>query len=81
MSFRWRFVPNLRDAAVRTDQERGAHDSQKRFPQKLLHPPRTVGFDGLELRIAQQGEIQIVFGGEFGLRLQVIAAAAQENRA
>ena len=63
-----RFVPNFGDAAVGTDQERGAHDAQKRFAQELLHAPRAVGFDGLEFGIAQQRKVQIIFGGEFGLR-------------
>ena len=49
-----RLVPDFGDAAIGPDQERGAHDAQKRFAQELLHPARAVGFDGLEFRIAQQ---------------------------
>jgi len=80
MSFGWRFIPNFSDAAIRPDQKRGAHDSQERFAEELLHPSRSISFDGLEFRIAQQGKIQIVLGREFGLSFHFIAAAAQYDR-
>jgi len=80
MSFGWRFVPNFSNAAVGSDQKRGAHDSEERFAQELLHPPRAISFDRLEFGIAQKREVQIIFGSEFGLSLHGIAATAQDHR-
>jgi hypothetical protein len=74
-----RFVPDFGDAAVRTDQKCGAHNSEEGFAEKLLHAPSAVSLDGLEFGIAQHGEIQIVFGSEFRLSFHTIAAAAQDN--
>jgi hypothetical protein len=76
-----RFVPNPGDASIRTNQKCGAHDSQEGFAEKLLHAPRAVCLDGLEVRIAEQREIQFVFGRELGLSLHFISAAAQDDRA
>ena len=76
-----RFIPNSGEASVQANEKRGAHDSQKRFTEKLLHAPRAVGFDGFELGIAEQREIQFVFGREFALGLHSIGAAAQDDRA
>jgi len=76
-----RFIPNPGEASVRANEKCGAHDSQERFTEKLLHAPRAVGFDGFEFRIAEQREIQFVFGREFGLSLHSIAAAAEDDRA
>jgi hypothetical protein len=75
-----RFIPNPGDASIRANQKCRAHDSQERFSEKLLHAPRAVGLDGLEVGIAEQREIQFVFGSEFGLSLHFISAAAQDDR-
>jgi hypothetical protein len=77
----WRLVPDSGDAAVRSDQKRGAHDSQERFAQELLHPPRAIGFDGFEFRVTQQRKIQIVLGGELSLSFHCVAATAQDDGA
>ena len=76
-----RFIPNPGDASIRANQKCGAHDSHERFTEELLHAPRAIGLDGLEVRIAEQREIQFVFGREFGLSLHFIRAAAQDDRA
>ena len=73
--------PDLGDAPIPSDDKRAAHDAQKRFAEKLLHAPRVVGFDGLELRIAQQREVEVEFRGELCLRRHAIGAAAQDDRA
>ena len=78
MALGWRFVPNFGDAAIRTDQKRGTHDSEEGFAEKLLHAPRAVSFNGLEFGIAQYREIQIIFGGEFSLSFHTIGAAPQD---
>lgn len=76
-----RFIPNPGEASIRSNQKCGTHDSQEGFAEKLLHAPRAIGLDGLEVRIAEQREIQFVFGREFGLSLHFIGAAAQDDRA
>lgn len=81
MTFRRSFVPDFCDTAVRPDQKRGAHDAKERFAKELLHAPRAIGLDGFEFGIAQHREIQIIFGGKFGLGFHAIAAAAQDDRA
>lgn len=81
MPLGWRLVPDFGDAPVWADQKSGPHNSQKRFAQKLLHPPSAISFDGLEPRIAQQREIQIVFRSEFRLSFHCVAAAAKDDRA
>jgi hypothetical protein len=73
--------PDLRNLAVAVDQKRAPHDSQKRPTQKTLHPPRAVGLDGLEVRIAQQREVDLLLGFELCLRLDAIGATAQDRRA
>jgi hypothetical protein len=77
----WRLVPDFGYAAVGADQKRGAHDSQKRLAEELLHASRAISFNGLEFRIAQEREIQIIFGGEFALSLHFIATAAEDDGA
>ena len=74
-------VPNPGDAAVGLDQKRAAHNAQKRLPEKTFHAARVIGLDGVELRVAQQRKIQILFSVKFRLRLDRIAAAAQNHGA
>jgi hypothetical protein len=81
VSFGGRFVPDFGDAPVRPDQKRRAHDPQERFAKELLYPPRAISLNGLEFRVAQQREVQIVFSGEFSLSLHGIAATTQDYRA
>lgn len=65
--------------AVGTHQHRAAHDSEIRFTEKTFHAARVVGFDGVEIRIAEQREIQFLLGLEFCLGLDRIRAAAQNH--
>jgi len=79
VAFGFYVVPDVLDFSVGADQERTAHDSQERFPQEFLHPARSVRLDHLEIRIAQQREIQLVLFLEARLRLDGIAAGPQDG--
>jgi hypothetical protein len=73
-------VPDLLDGSIGLDQKSAAHNSQERFPQKHLHAARTVGFDGLKFRIAEEREIQLLLGLELGLCFDGIGAATENDR-
>lgn len=79
MAFRWSLFPDVFDPPIRTDQHAAAHDAQKRFSQKTLHAPGTVGFDDLEVRVAQQGKVQLQFFSEFAQGGGRVCAAGQEG--
>ena len=79
VAFGGRFVPDFGDAAVRSDQKSGAHDPEVRFAKKLLHSPCAIGFDRFEFLVAQHREIQTIFGAEFSLCFDAIAAATQDD--
>lgn len=79
MAFGFHVVPDVLDFSVGADQERAAYNPQKRLAQEFLHAARAVGFYHLEIRIAEQGEIQFVFFFERGLRLYGIAAGAKDH--
>jgi hypothetical protein len=78
MAFRRDFVPDLADFSVRADPIRHAHDSQERFPQKTLHPPRTVRLNHFEFRVRKQRKIQFVLDLEFCLVFHGVRAASQD---
>lgn len=80
MALRRDSVPNLANLPVRADPESHAHDSKEGFPQKRLHPPRTVRFDDVKFRIRQQRKIQLVLYLELRLRLNGIRAASHDRR-
>jgi hypothetical protein len=73
------FVPHVLDFSFRTDPVGHAYDAEKRFSEETFHAARAIGFNGFEVRIGEQREIQIVFRLEFRLLLDGIRAAA-ENR-
>lgn len=79
MAFRRSFLPDVLDPPIRTDQHAAAHDTQKRFTQKTFHAPGPVGFDGLEVRIAQQGKVQLQFFPEFAQGGGRVCAAGQDG--
>ena len=81
MAFRFHVVPDVFDFPVGADQERAAHDSQERAAEEFLHASRSVRFDQLEFRIAEQRKVYFVFFLERGLRLHGIAAGAQDGYA
>jgi hypothetical protein len=74
-------VPDVFELAVGTDKERTSHDAEKRFAEEFLHTAGAVGFDGLEIRIAKEIEIEFLFGFETGLGFNGVAAHAENNHA
>src|SRR5712692_4595527 len=79
VAFRLHVVPDVLNFAVRANQKRAAHNSQKRFAEEFLHPPRPVSFDHFEFRIAQQRKIQLVLFLKARLRFHRVAAGPQDH--
>ena len=74
-----RGVPDVFDLAVRADQERTADDSFENAAHEFLGPPRTIGFDHFVIRIAEQREIQFLFGAEFCLGRFAVGAGTENH--
>lgn len=74
------FFPHAFDVAIGADEERAAHDAEKRLAEELLHAARAVGFDGLEFRVAEQREIDFEALLELEHGVLRIAAAAENGR-
>ncbi len=72
-------VPHVLDFAVGADQERAAHDPQEGLAQEFFHAPRAVGFNHLEVGIAEQREIQFVLFLEGRLGFHGIAAGSEDD--
>ena len=51
------FVPVFLDIAVGPDEERASDDAEERFAEELFHAANAVGFDGVEIGIAEKVEI------------------------
>ena len=81
MAFGFDVVPDVLDLSVRADQERAAHDAQKRLAQEFLHAACTVGFDHLEVGIAEQRKIELLLLREGRLSFHGLAAGAQNGYA
>jgi len=79
VAFRGDFPPDFAEFPVGADPERRAHNAEERSSEETFHAARAVGFDDFEIRIGEQREIQIIFGLEFCLRFDRIAAAT-DNR-
>ena len=71
--------PDRSNFARFADQERASHDAHEFASHELLLLPRAVGFDGLVGGIAEQREIESVFGLEQGLRPDGIGTHAQDG--
>jgi hypothetical protein len=81
MTFSFDVVPDVLELAVRTDQERASHNSKKRFAEEFLHAARAVGFDRFEIRIAEEIEVEFLFGFEAGLGFDGVTAHAEDDHA
>jgi hypothetical protein len=71
--------PDGFDFARFSDEERTADDAHEFAPHELLLLPGAVGFDSFVGGIAEQREIESVFGLEQGLRLDRIGAHAEDG--
>src|SRR6516162_2099192 len=74
MALRRDFFPNSANDTVRSDPVGDPHNSEKGFPKKRLHPAGPECFDHIEIRVRQQGELDLVSGLELRLRVNRIAA-------
>jgi len=81
VAFGFDVVPDVLELAVQTDQERASHNSKKRFAEEFLHAARAVGFDGFEIGIAEEIEIEFLLGLEAGLGFDGVAAHAEDDYA
>jgi hypothetical protein len=81
VAFGFDVVPGVLDLAVCADQERAAHDAQEGFPEEPFHATRTVGFNHLEVGIAEEREIDFLLFFEGRLGLDGIAAGSQDDHA
>jgi len=71
--------PGGLDFAGFADEERAADDAHEFASHELLLLPRTVGFDGFVVGIAQQKKIEFVLGLEQGLGFDRISAHAKDG--
>jgi hypothetical protein len=74
-------VPYLLDFAIGANQEGAADDALVRAAHEFLQAPHAVGFDHLVVRITEQGEIEFLFGPEFGESFFGVRACAQDQHA
>lgn len=81
MTFGFDVVPNVFELAVQTDQESASHNSKKRFAKEFLHAARAVGFNRFEIRIAEEIEVEFLFGFEAGLGFDGVTAHAEDDHA
>ena len=81
MAFRFDVVPDLLDFSIRTDEVRASNDAEERPAEECFHTARTVSFDRFQIGIAEQIEIEFVFGFERGLGLHRVAAHAEDDHA
>jgi hypothetical protein len=79
--FGFYIVPDAFYLSVGADQKSAAHDAQERFAQKLLHAARAKSFDHFEIRIAEQGKIELLLLLEGRLSFDGIAARSQNGHA
>jgi hypothetical protein len=71
--------PDGFDFAGLADEERAADDAHEFASHELLLLPRTVGFDGFVVGIAQQRKIEFVLGLEQRLGFDRISAHAKDG--
>lgn len=79
MAFRRDGVPDVFELAVDADQESTSYNSEKRFAEKFLHAARAEGFDGFQIRIAEEIEVEFLLGFEGGLGFDGVAAHAEND--
>ena len=81
MAFRRDGVPHVFELAVGANQESASHDSKEGFAKKFLHAPGAKSFDRLQIRIAEQIEVEFLFCFEGGLRFDRVPAHAEDDHA
>jgi hypothetical protein len=74
-------VPDAFQLAVGADEKCAADDAEKRAAEEFLHAARVVGFDCFEVGVAEEIEVQFLFGFEAGLGFHGIAAHAEDDYA
>jgi hypothetical protein len=75
------FVPNFLELAIRTDQESAANNAVENSSHEFLFAPSTEGFNHLVRWIAEQREIQFLFGFEALQRFHGISAGTKNRDA
>jgi hypothetical protein len=81
VALRFDVVPNAFELAFLADEEGAADNAKERAAKEFLHATRAVGIDSLQIRIAQEIEVEFLFGFEGGLSLYGVAAHAEKNHA
>lgn len=79
MTFCFDDGPDSFDLPGFADEEGTANDAHEFASHKLLLLPGAVGFHGLVVGVAQQGEIEVVFGPEQCLRFDGIGTCAEDS--
>ena len=79
MAFGFDGGPDGFDFAGFADEKRAADDTHEFASHELLLLPGAVGFDGFVIGIAEQREIEFVFGFEDGLGFNVVGAGAKDG--
>ena len=74
-------VPDVFEFAVGADEKRASYDAKERTAKKFLHAARAVGLDGLEIRIAEEIEVEFLLGFETCLGFDGVAAHAEDDHA
>jgi hypothetical protein len=73
------FAPNFLDLAVRTNQESASNDAFEGTAHELFHPPSAIGLEHFVGGIAEQREIQFLFGFEILQRFHRVGAGAKNG--
>jgi hypothetical protein len=81
VAFRGDGIPDVFEPAIAADQEGASHNSEKRFAEKFLHAARAESFDGFQIWIAKEIEVEFLFGFEGGLCFDGVAAHAEDDHA
>jgi len=81
VALRFDVVPNVFELAVRADEERAPDNAKERTAKEFLHAARAVGFDSLQVRIAQEIEVEFLLGFEGGLSFDGVAAHPEDDHA
>ena len=79
MAFGFYLVPDFFDFALGADEKGAADDAEERAAEEFLHAARAVGFDGFQVGIGEEIEVEFEFGFEIGLGFHGIAAHAEDD--
>jgi len=81
VAFCFDVIPNVFEFAVGADEKRAADDAEKRAAEEFFHAARAVGFNRLQIRIAEEIEVEFLLSFERGLRLDGVAAHPEDDHA